>query len=972
MPATLAPVSRHLNAIGTATRVLLARERRLTAREWEIVHLIARGFTNREIASELVIAASTAERHVANILKKLRVRSRLEVVNWAVKHEQVEPTDSSRGSHRLPGSSSDSHVVTVPTQVTPLVGREQERAHIAELLGSRRARLLTLTGTGGTGKTRLALQATDDLSGDFRDGIYFVALAPIGDPGLVPAAIAQAVGVPDTGGTLPDTLVDFLHDRQVLLVLDNFEHVLAAAAFIPRLLAESPGSAVLVTSREVLHLSGEQCLAIPPLRVPPRTLVPRTDQLIDYEALRLFFERAHAVRPDFEITADNAPAVAEICMQLDGLPLAIELAAARVRHVPPEALLPRLANRLSVAVGGAQDLPRRQQTLRGAIGWSHDLLAPSERTLFRRMAVFAGGCTLEAAEAVCLTADIVDASAVGANESIAFLDCLASLIDKNLLRLQPGVVSGDPRYVMLETIREFGLEQLAAAGEEDAVRTRHATYFDAFVHRAEPHFYAADQLTWLARMDDEVDNLRLALQWIFDQGQRKRGQFLAGSLGYFWSIHGGVTEGRDWLSRFLGGPAGKATPLRARAKALLALGLCLERQYDLRAAHQAFNKSLSAARRAGDGWVQALTLVRTAWTAERLADWSIAPASDSLNAMLDAVLYASRHYEESLAVAQRLEDDWALAMCLSSYALFLVYRDSGRARTLALEAGDIARRLGDRSLQALTLNVLGMVARNEGKSEQAMQLLKGSLELYGELNDLFSESSDLGLLAALEVEDGWFEGAIPYLERDAANYRLLGNRFMAAHALHDLAIASRRAGDMERALGAYDESIGLFEYLGQHAEVAAVRAGLGHLHLQRHELSLAGVTFGESLRVLSAHATDLGVATVLAGLGVIALDDGRPKDAACLLGAAEALVDRLQTGPILIHGGPRGYQFGRDARHTQELRTRGREAFEEMGAREFSSAVAWGRELSTEEAVALALVQADEVAHHALFVSEGR
>jgi tetratricopeptide (TPR) repeat protein len=330
------------------------------------------------------------------------------------------------------------------------------------------------------------------------------------------------------------------------------------------------------------------------------------------------------------------------------------------------------------------------------------------------------------------------------------------------------------------------------------------------------------------------------------------------------------------------------------------------------------------------------------------------------------------NYEESLGVAQRLEDDWALAMCLSSYALFLVYRDSGRARTLALEAGDIARRLGDRSLLALTFNVLGMVARHEGKPDEAMQLLKTSLDLYAELNDLFSESSDLGLLAALEVEGGRFAGAIPYLVRDAANYRLLGNRFMAAHALHDLAIAARRAGDVERALNAYDESMSLFEYLGQHAEVAAVRAGLGHLHIQRGELSLAGVTFGESLRVLSAHASDLGVATVLAGLGVIALDDRRPKDAACLLGAAEALLDRLQTGPILIHGGPRGYQFGRDARHTQELRGRCRQAFDEMGAQEFAAAVNLGRGWSTVEAVAVALGQAYEVALHAFFTSANR
>ena len=370
----------------------------------------------------------------------------------------------------------------LPLQPTPFLGREDQVARVVDLLSRDDVRLLTITGPGGVGKTRLALQAAADQLEDFPDGVWFVDLSVLDDPALVPSVIAGILGVREEGSGIANRLAAMLAEKQLLLVLDNFERVVDAASVVADLLARAPGVKVLTTSRTPLHAYGEREFPLPPFPMPDPAHLPPVETLSQYEAVRLFIERAQAVKPDFAVTTANAPAVAEICSRLDGLPLAIELAAAHVKVLPPQALLTRLEKRLPLLTGGARTLPARQQTMRGAIAWSHDLLDEDEQVHFRRVAVFAGGCTLEAAEAVVNQEGTRDVF-VG----------IAALVDKSLLRQEEGA-EGEPRFRMLETVREFGLERLEASGEESATRHRHTRYFLDLAERAGPEiFHTADQ-----------------------------------------------------------------------------------------------------------------------------------------------------------------------------------------------------------------------------------------------------------------------------------------------------------------------------------------------------------------------------------------------------------------------------------------------------------------------------------------------
>jgi predicted ATPase/class 3 adenylate cyclase len=451
----------------------------------------------------------------------------------------------------------DNRPHNLPLQPTPFLGREREVGAVVDMLRRSEVRLVTLTGPGGVGKTRLALQVAADLLDTFPDGVWFVDLSVLNDATLVPSAIAAVFSVREEGSELTDRLAGVLEGKRLLLVTDNFERVVIAAKAVSEMLARVSGMKVLATSRTPLHVYGEREVPLAPLPLPDPARLPPLEQLNQYDAVRLFIERAQAVKPDFAVTPANAPAVAEICYRLDGLPLAIELAAVYVKVLPPQALLKRLEKRLPLLTGGARTLPARQQTMRDAVAWSHDLLSAEEQIHFRRLAVFAGGCTLEAAEAVV--------NPEGTRDVFAGI---TALVDTSLLRQDDGVDS-DPRFRMLETVREFGLERLEASGEGAETRRRHARFFLDLAERAYPE---TGDPTWLDAIEGEHDNLRVALGWSWETGKHDTLLRLAGSLGSFWYYRGHLTEGRRWLDRALKTPPDDAA-LRPRAWALTASGL---------------------------------------------------------------------------------------------------------------------------------------------------------------------------------------------------------------------------------------------------------------------------------------------------------------------------------------------------------------------------------------------------------------
>jgi predicted ATPase/class 3 adenylate cyclase len=429
----------------------------------------------------------------------------------------------------------------LPLQHTPLIGREREVEEVCARLRSPGVRLLTLTGPGGAGKTRVGLQAAAELLMEFEDGIFFVALAAIADPALVASTIARTLGLTDGAQPPEELLKGYLHDRQTLLVLDNFEQVLESVPLLDELLSAAPSLKILATSRTPLRLYGEHEFPVPPLSLPDPGSLPPVERLTQYGALRLFVERARAVKPDFSLTKENAPAVVEICARLDGLPLAIELAAARIKLLPPQAMLSRLGNRLKLLTGGARNLPQRQRTLRSAIEWSYELLDEGEKILLGRLAVFSGGSTLEAVEAVC------DARG---DLPVDVLDGASSLLEKSLLRQEEGL-EGEPRFAMLETVHEYAREKLEESGEAEEIKRAHAEYFLTLAREADPELKGPGQLEWLQRLEAEHDNMRDALGWALQREETELVLRLGGALWWFWFVRGHYSEGRRWLEEAL-------------------------------------------------------------------------------------------------------------------------------------------------------------------------------------------------------------------------------------------------------------------------------------------------------------------------------------------------------------------------------------------------------------------------------------
>jgi predicted ATPase/DNA-binding XRE family transcriptional regulator len=655
---------------------------------------VAAGLTQEELAER----AGVSTRGVSDLERGAHGLPRKDTLQLLLDALALSPADRATlvAAARRPVSNrarreSDDQPPGLPVPLTPLIGREHEIEAVAALLAQPTIRLLTLTGPGGTGKTRLALSVAEQVAPTFSDGVVFVSLALVADPGLVAPTIAERLGVRERAEqTLRDALVTHLAGKRLLLVLDNFEHVLPAAPLVAQLLGACPALRVLTTSRAALHLSGEHLYSVPPLALPDSGRLPPLEELGETAAVRLFVDRARAVKSDFALSEANSPAVVEIVQRLDGLPLALELVAARARALSPAALSARLDRRLPLLTGGAQDLPDRQRTLRDTIAWSYDLLRPNEQTLFRRLGVFAGGCTLEAAEAV-------------ANLDAPFdvLEGMTSLLDTSLLLTDEQAV--EPRYTMLATIREFAQERLLESGEESATRNRHASFFRDMAERTNAVIVKTPTPALLDVIERDHDNLRAALTWSRDTGDHDTLLRLAGALAFFWYYRGYLNEGQRWLKQALETPA-DADAARPRAWALTNSGMLANVGGETDRAIALLTESLFWWEQTDDAWGRAFagTQLGGSYVGQGRYD------------------EATPLFVEIEAYARDARQDDVLGVALFHLgAIAWAEGDDGRARLLSREAVERFDRISRPVDSIDPLRFLGLIACATGDHQEA-------------------------------------------------------------------------------------------------------------------------------------------------------------------------------------------------------------------------------------------------------------
>jgi predicted ATPase/class 3 adenylate cyclase len=665
------------------------------------------------------------------------------------------------------------HPMGLPTQLSGFVGRQRELAEVRVLAQRDEVRLLTLTGPGGTGKTRLAIQVAAELVEAFPDGVVFVELATVNDPRVVVSTIAQGLGLRQAAGqSLLESLTQHVGDRRLLLVIDNFEQILGAAPLLVHLLAACRRLKVLVTSRAALHVSGEHSYPVPPMSLPGEKDTKGRYDVASSEAVRLFVERAQAVNPSFAVTDANAPVLVEICRRLDGLPLAIELAAARSRLLPPQALLARLECRLELLKDGARDLPARQQTLRATIDWSYELLEPGEQTLFARLAGFAGGCTLQAAEVAC--------NPDGDLDVLTGIDALA---DKNLLQPREGP-DGDPRLLLLETVREYGLERLAERGEADGAARRHADYYLGLAEQAELEVLGPRQGAWYDRLDADLDNFRAALTWSLTHHDIETAGRLAGALMAWWVSRGRASEGLRWLDAALEHRASVSQPVLAKALFAKAY-LLLQAGARHGRANMLVEESLSLFRKLGDiSWtVRAVTVL--GWAAMRAGEFDRGLALR----------------EQAVELARDGAGDWDLALALGNLGLSLLRVDKHAGAQVALEESlALLRALGDDEGIALGLYGLGILALGAGDHKRAWSLLEEGLGLARKIGHLPGAANLLAGLGVVALDNNDFGLAATLFEESLALAQQLEDELLIAECLWGLAAVAAARGQPVRAV----------------------------------------------------------------------------------------------------------------------------------------------------------------------------
>jgi predicted ATPase/serine/threonine protein kinase len=654
----------------------------------------------------------------------------------------------------------------LPVQRTALIGRDREVMAAKEVVLRQEVRLVTLTGPGGIGKSRLALQVAAEVANQFAGGVAFVALSAVIDPGLIATAIAQAIGVRETGNQSPqEALKDhFLHSRHapMLLLLDNFEHLASAAPFVAELLSIGPTLKVLVTSQAPLHVYGEHEFPVPSLGLPDPRTISSVDVLSRYPAVALFVERAAAVKRGFELTKDNAAIVATICARLDGLPLAIELAAARIKLLSPSAMQSRLESCLNLLTGGARDLPTRHQTLRGTLDWSYGLLTPAEQMLFRRLSVFIGGCTLEGVEAVCNTKSDL---------GVDVLDGMASLVDKSLVQQVDGGDS-ESRFVMLATIRQYAVECLLGSGDEALTRRSHAAYCLVFAEDSTQN--AGERKQWLERFEVEHDNFRSALDWLTASGDADWGLRLGAALFPFWEMREHLTEARDRLAKLLTLKGAAAQP-KPRARVLFAAGVLAVEQGDYTSAQKLIEESLKISRSLEDQRAVAAALNALAVNARDCGD----------------VEAACSLFEESLAMWRESGDRVAIARALSNLANIVKLRgDYAHALSLYDECLAIFRELGDKTGAAWSMNYQGDVAREQGDFAGARSLYEQSLATFRQLGDAWGVASSLSDLGNLGRDQGNYAESQRLYGESVQIFQELGHKRGVARVLEAMATSA--------------------------------------------------------------------------------------------------------------------------------------------------------------------------------------
>jgi len=714
-----------------------------------------------------------------------------------------------------PLKTLDSFPNNLPVQLTSFIGRENEIVELKQELESHR--LVTLTGSGGTGKTRLSLQVATELLEKFDHGLWFIELAPLANPDLIPQTILSAIGVSEQPNKTPlDILKEYLHEKKVLIVLDNCEHLVTASAQVANaLLNAAPGLKVLASSREALGVKGELSYPVPSLSLPDPKHLPTIEQLSQYESVRLFIDRTLLVAPHFVVDKDNAPFIAQICYRLDGIPLAIELAASRVKLLSVEQIASRLDDAFRLLTGGSRTALPRQQTLRALIDWSYNLLSEHEKILFRRLAVFAGGWTMEAAESVCSGEGV---------EQDDVLDLMAHLVDKSLIMVtREGTES---RYRRLETIRQYAREKFLEAGGSEITRDRHLAYYVKLVEQAEPELYRSNQLRWLNRLDDELDNLRMALEWALATNI-EAGMWIAALPWRFWDGQGHWQEVAKWLTVFLD-RYHKTDTLHVHA--LVVLALYFYRQNNFPETIRLAEQGLQMARALSDKQLEALSL-----------------------SLLGVVTHLQGNVGEGVSLLEK---------------------------SIA-----ISRTLGDKISQADTLGWLSLIHHDN----EAMDLSRESLRLYREFGHLSGIKNSLITLARETMWRGDFSSPVPWLDEALSISRQLGDKPDEAMTLTGIGILAYWKGDYGRANEFYEEAIILSEKIGFRTWNLFIHVHLAYAILRQGEIQRAFSLFEDSIRNTQKAGFMIALIYAMEGLASLNVNQEQPERAAQLFAWADTM-----------------------------------------------------------------------------------